>query len=380
MANAIIFEPMKIAVNTRLLLHDKLEGIGWFTHEIFSRLSWEHPEVEWLLLFDRKPHPSYQYGANVKCLVVNPPARHPLLWYIWFEWSLPRIFRREKPDLFISPDGYLSLSATLPQIPVIHDINFEHFPANIPPASRRYYKHFFRKFARKATRIATVSHYSRGDISRSYGVDEQKIDVVYNGAGDFFEPQSEEISAEVRNRISGGAAYFIFIGAFNPRKNIDGMLHAYARYRESGGQCKFVLVGDKMYWRPEFEKLVHQHPYQKDLIFTGRLSGKNLNEVLAAARGLLFVSRFEGFGIPIVEAFQCEVPVITSTETSMPEVAGDAALLCHPDDHPAIAKSMHKLDNAECRRELIRKGRERSREFSWDRSAVQMWEIINKTL
>lgn len=371
--------PMKIAVNTRFLLSQKLEGIGWFTYEVFKRLVQNHPEVEWIFIFDRPYNNDFIFGSNVTPVVISPPARHPFLWYMWFEFSIPRVLKKHKPDLFISTDGYLSLKTKTRSLPVIHDINFEH-SNDLPELTLRYYRHFFPKFAHKGHRIATVSEFSRKDIAQTYKVDLHKIDVVFNGCGDFFHPLPVEEQAEVKAEISGGSPYFIFIGALNPRKNITGMLTAYELYRKNGGAAKFVIVGEKMFRTDSIAEAYQNHSFRQDIYFTGRLEGAGLNRALASSHGLLFVSNFEGFGIPIVEAFKCQVPVITSTTTSMPEVAGDAALLCHPTDYPQIAEAMHKLDNPAVRNDLIARGNKRANLFTWERSAEMMWESIQKTL
>ncbi len=374
-----IFTPMKIAVNTRFLLSQKLEGIGWFTFEVFKRLVQQHPEVEWIFIFDRPYSQDFIFGKNVSPVVIGPQARHPFLWYAWFEFSIPKVLKKHQPDLFISTDGYLSLKSRFKSLPVIHDINFEH-SKDIPSLALRYYRHYFPQFARKGDRVATVSNYSKQDIAKTYGLSPDKIDVVFNGCGDFFHPLIEEEQNEVRKDLSNGKPYFIFIGALNPRKNITGMLEAYSIYKREGGTAKFVIVGEKMFRTDDIAEAYQNHPYREDIIFTGRLEGAGLNRVLASSHGLLFVSNFEGFGIPIVEAFKCKVPVITSTTTSMPEVAGDAALLCDPQDYPQIAKAMHKLDDTSARNDLIAKGTQRANLFTWERSAKMMWESIQKTL
>ncbi|HBF21942.1 MAG TPA: glycosyltransferase family 1 protein [Cryomorphaceae bacterium] len=375
-----IFEAVKIAVNTRLLLPNKLEGIGWFTYEIFKRLAQRHPEVEWIFIFDRPYEPRFIFEKNITPVVIGPPARHPILWYIWFEWSLPRVFQKHKPDLFISTDGYVSLRSKVPDIAVIHDINFEHHPENIPRKARSYFLKYFRRFAHKALRVATVSEYSRKDICATYGITRKKVDVVYNGGGDFFFPIPPAQRKKVRDELSGGSEYFIFIGALNPRKNIDGMLKAYTLYRNQGGRHKFVIVGEKMFWNQTIETIYQNHPFKNDIIFTGRLEGKDLNKVLASAHALLFVSHFEGFGIPIVEAFKCEIPVITASTTSMPEVAGGAALICDPSKLEHIAGAMERINDKELRKDLIEKGKERALIFTWENSADMMWKSIENTL
>ena len=177
---------MRIAVNTRLLLKNRLDGTGWYMYHTLKRLTLAHPEHEFYFIFDRPFGSEFLFSYNITPLFASPPARHPVLWYIWFELVLPQLFSKIKPDLFLSPDGYLSLSTKVPSIPVIHDINFHHRPQDLPFSSRIYYRSMFPRFARKATRIATVSEYSKLDISNSYQIALEKIDVTYNGSHELY--------------------------------------------------------------------------------------------------------------------------------------------------------------------------------------------------
>src|SRR3972149_5919662 len=172
---------MIIAVNTRLLLKDKLEGIGWVTYESLKRIKKKQSEHKFLFLFDRPFSEEFIFSDSILPMVIGPQARHPFLWYWWFEQSLPKIFHKHEPDLFLSPDGFLSLSYSAPagmkqykSIPVIHDLNFEYYPQDIPFIARKYYKKYFPQFAKKATRIATVSEYSKQEISRQYTISPEK--------------------------------------------------------------------------------------------------------------------------------------------------------------------------------------------------------------
>ena len=189
---------MRIAVNTRLLLPGRLEGIGRFTNETLKILVADHPEVEWVFLFDRPFDPQFVFGSNVIPVVVGPQARHPILWTLWFEFMLPRVFKKYKVDFFLSPDGYNSLNASIPSVDVIHDLNFEHNPDDVPGWAGRYLRSHFPKYARAAARVATVSNYSAKDIENTYGVDPDKIDVVYNGVDDWFSPCTDEEATNVR--------------------------------------------------------------------------------------------------------------------------------------------------------------------------------------
>jgi glycosyltransferase involved in cell wall biosynthesis len=218
---------MRIAVNTRLLLKGKLEGIGWFTFETLIRMTQNHPEHEFIFIFDRPFDPDYVFAENVTPVVIGPPARHPLLFYIWFDFQIPKVLKKYKADLFLSPDGYLSLRTKVPQLAVIHDINFVHRPEDLPWLIAKYYNYFFPKFARIAKRIATVSFYSKEDIARSFKIDYDKIDVVYDGINQIFKPLLEKEKTKIRKKYTGGCEYFLFVGALHPRKNVSGLLKAF---------------------------------------------------------------------------------------------------------------------------------------------------------
>ena len=173
---------MRIGVNTRLLLSGKMDGIGWFANETLKRLVLNHPEHDFYFFFDRKYDPCFVFGPNVHPVVLCPQARHPVLWYLFFQISIKRALKRYNIDLFLSPDGYLPLGTDVPTLTVIHDINFEHSKDFLKPSHQRYMTYFFPQFARYSTRIATVSEFSKQDISTVYNIQPEKIDVVYDGA------------------------------------------------------------------------------------------------------------------------------------------------------------------------------------------------------
>lgn len=373
---------MRIAVNTRLLLKDKLEGIGWFMFETLSRITRQHPEHEFIFIFDRKFDERFVFSDNVKPVVIAPQARHPILFYLWFEYSIPHILKKYKADIFVSPDGYLSLSTKVKSLAVMHDLNFEHYPEDIPFDARKHYKYYFPKYARKANRIATVSEYSKADIIRQYGVDENKIDVVFNGANEGFKAVSSEIAESIRQKYTGGNPYFVFVGALHPRKNLVNLFKAFDHFKQADTKgIKLLIVGEKQWWTDEIKQAYENLKYKDDVIFAGRLNINELQKVVASALALTYVSYFEGFGIPIIEAFYAGTPVITSNVTSMPEIAGDAALLIDPFSVDSISGAMLTIVNDnELRKSLIQKGHERAKDFSWQKSADKLWTSIEKLI
>jgi glycosyltransferase involved in cell wall biosynthesis len=368
---------MRIAVNTRLLLPDKLEGIGWFTHESLRRIVLAHPEHQFIFLFDRAYDKRFIYAPNVEPVVVPPPTRHPLLYRIWFEHMLPRVLRRTKADLFISPDGFLSTRAQLPQLAVMHDLNFEHFPEDLPPAYSRYYRTWFPRFAKKARRIVTVSDFSKRDIMARYGVPSGMIDVVYNGVSEVFTPLSDEEKTSASARFTQGTPYFVCVGAMHRRKNLANTLKAFDRVAGEHPTIALLIVGERMFRDKRMEEAWNGMRHKDRVIFAGRLGQKDLRLALGGAVALVYASYFEGFGIPVAEAMRCGVPVVTANATSLPEVAGDAAVYCDPFEPDSIAGGMRRLlaDEAE-RARCIAAGLERAKLYTWDRAAEGLWRSI----
>ncbi|MFW5823253.1 MAG: glycosyltransferase family 4 protein [Tangfeifania sp.] len=373
---------MNIAVNTRLLIEGKLEGIGWFTFETLKRITNNHPEHQFIFIFDRPYNKNYIFSENVTPVVVGPPTRHPVLWYLWFEFQVPRILKKYRADLFLSPDGYLSLNTKVPQIAVIHDVNFVHRPEDLPWLKAKYYNHFFKKFARVARRIATVSCYSKKDIVSSLKVDYDKIDVVYNGINRIFTPTSAENQKKTREKYTGGHHYFLFVGALHPRKNITGLLKAYDAFKSLDKKdIKLVIVGGQMHKTGEMHETYNNMRYKNDVVFTGRVSTPDLHAVLGAAMALTFVPFFEGFGIPVVEAMSAGVPVICSNTTSLPEVGGNAVLYADPVKTEQVTEAMLKIsEDEDLRKSLIEKGFNQKKKFSWDETARLLWISVERAL
>lgn len=370
----------------RFVLPGKLEGIGWYSYETAQRLALNHPEHEFLFLFDRPFDPALiqtlnRQGARVSGHVVSPPARHPFLWYLWFEWALPAALRRLKADAFFSPDGYCSLRSPVPTLMVVHDLAFEHYGNHVPPLVLRFYRHFSPRYARRAEALATVSQATRDDLARRYNLNPARISVVYNGANTLYSPLPPEAAAAARAHYAAGAPFFIYVGSVHPRKNLVRLLQAFDQFAGQDATHALVVAG-RMAWQTGSVKSVwnamkHRHRVH----WVGHLEVEQLRLALGGATALLYPSLFEGFGIPILEAFYAEVPVLTSNCSSMPEVAGKAALLVDPTRVDSIAEGMLRLAcEPELRAALVAQGRQERTRFSWDKTAELTWQALVKIL
>jgi glycosyltransferase involved in cell wall biosynthesis len=374
---------MKIAVNTRLLRKDRMTGIELFTFETFSRIAANHPEHTFYYLFDRPYDLKFITSQNI-VPVVLPFRSHyrALLLRFWFEFVLPRALKKMKPDILIAPDSMMSLSTKVPTYLVVHDIGFEHYPHHLPKAISRYLRKQTRRYVHAAERIGTVSAFSKSDIITHYEISPEKIDVVYNGANVNYAPLSETEKLKVRSLYCGGKPYFLFVGTIHPRKNLANQLRAFSLFRNSSSDIyRFLVVGDHWIWDDDLKDAYETLTCKDDVVFIGRLQAEELGRVVSAAEALMYASLFEGFGIPILEGFYAETPVITSNVSSMPEVAANAALCVDPSNPGAIAEAMLRIANEQGLAEkLIYAGKRRRDEFSWDRTADLLWQSVEKML
>jgi glycosyltransferase involved in cell wall biosynthesis len=370
---------MKIAINTRFLADRNLEGFARFIYEITRRMVDRHPEDQFYFLFDRKRYDkSHIFGTNVKPVVVPPQARHPYLWYIWYEWSSKRALQKIKPDVYLSPDGLNSTHLSFPSVTVIHDIGFEKLDDQLPATVEKYYRKMTPKIVAGSDKVVTVSEFSKKEICQTYSVDTATVEEVHNGFTSNFKPLSQNEKEEIRAEYSEGKPYFLFVGSIHPRKNIERLIGAFEMFKEHSGSPMKLFLAGRWAWKSEgIRKRYEQSPFKNDIVATGYISEKTLSKLMSGARAFCYLSLYEGFGIPILEAMAAGIPVLTSSISSMPEVAGEAALFADPMDEKEMSRQMEKLATNEIlRHQLIDKGFQRINKFDWDRSADQLYHIL----
>ena len=366
---------MNIAINTRNLIHGKMEGFGRYTFELCKRIVNNHPEHTFYFFFDRKYNEQFIFGENVIPVVIDPPARHPILWYVWFELRIGKALKKYKIDIFWSPDGFINLRTEVPQIATIHDINFHVYPKDLPKSVSYYYNRFFPKFSQKAKRILTVSNFSKEELIKYYQIEKSKISVIHNSADEIFKPMDEKDIISTRNEISEGRPYFLFVGSLHPRKNIQRLLDAFAIFASENKEIDLVIVGSPL-WKKN--RILMPFEVQNRIHFTGYLKQEKLAKITGAAYVLSYLPYYEGFGIPMVEAMKCGVPILAANASCLPEIAGDAAVYSDPFDIEDIAKKMSEFSKKEFRETIAKKAMRRANEFSWDKAAKDVWNEIEK--
>ena len=373
---------MIIAVNTRLLKPFQMEGIGVFTHQVLLKLIQRFPEHEFHLIYDHSNFSVIGEHPNVQHHRVFPPARRPWLFDWWFDYSLPRLLRKIKADIFISPDGHGSLRCPCPQLTVIHDLNFVHFPQYLPRKYARYWNRHTPAVVRVSDRIATVSEFSKQDLIHTYSLSADQIDVLCNGYSEGWKPLSENEKTSARNHFANGRRYWVYVGSIHPRKNVQGMLAAFDQFcQQSASDIDLVLVGTPLFENSAAKQWTSGLRNAHRVHWTGRLEGTSLHQAMAGSEGLLLLSHYEGFGIPVVEAFACGVPVLTANNSALEEIGGDVVFYANNHSVEDMAEKMNELAFNEIQREkCVAGGLQRKENYTWDKASEALWESILKTI
>lgn len=357
---------MRIAVNTRHLISDSLEGIGRYTYETVKKLVNSHPEDTFYFYFDRNYDSRWIFADNIVPKVIKPPARHPILFFLWYEILLPIFFKKDKIDVFYSPDGFLSLRSRVPTLVVTHDLAYLHFPEHLPLKHLWYYRYFVPKFLKRADHIIAVSEYTKEDIRKQFNISSSKVSVAYNSLPE------RDIDENVNPRdYTHGSPYFIYIGSLHPRKNITGLIESFNIFKKRyQTRHKLILIG-RFAWRcDKIRKALQNSPYISDILHLQRVPDRQVYSYIKHADGMLYISLFEGFGIPVIEAMKFSVPVICSNVSSLPEVGGDAAIVVNPHDYHDIAEKMFELvENKNLKEELSVRAKLNLQRFDWQHSA-----------
>lgn len=370
-------ETMRIVLDARKL-HDF--GIGTYIRNLVTELGRLDHDGDYVLL--TKPEDAATAaaaGPNFRAVVETSRP-----YSMAEQWRVPMAAARARADLLHEPHYVLPPLTRCRTVVTIHDCIHLRFPEYLPSRAAFAYAHaMIRLAARKADRVLTVSDASKRDILHYTGVAPEKVVVVHNGLDARFATAPDADAMDrVRQRFQLDHPFVLYVGNIKPHKNLERLIAAFASMRADGPEgLKLVVIGDETSKHPGLRQAVHRHRLDKHVRFFGFQPAATLVTFYRLARAFVFPSLYEGFGLPPLEAMANETPVVTSNLSSLPEVAGDAALLVDPYDVASIAEGIRRAVTDEpLRQELIAKGRARAREFSWARAAADTLAVYREVL
>jgi glycosyltransferase involved in cell wall biosynthesis len=368
---------MRIAIDARKL-HDY--GIGTYVRNLVRELARQDGRDTYVLICRRADEPFVRaLGPQFEPLA-EAAGNYSLL----EQFSVPLALARARVDLFHAPHYVVSPLTMCPTVVTIHDCIHLRFPQYLPNRAAHVYARAMMGFAaRRARRILTVSRASKEDIRRYLDVPADKIEVIYNALDErLAAPPTEDDVTRVRERFQLTSPFVLYAGNIKPHKNVDRLIEAFSiLHRRSSSQIKLLIIGDEISKYPNLRRLVHRFQLHQFVRFLGFVPDATLAVLYRLATVFVFPSLYEGFGLPPLEAMASGTPVITSNVSSLPEVVGDAALLIDPMNAGAIADAMARvLGDADLRADLIRRGHQRVKAFSWERSVRRTHDVYAEVL
>ncbi len=352
---------MRIGIDTQSTLGRKT-GIGLYTANLLRALRRVAPQHEYVEL---------SWGRTEE-LRTDQRLR-------WQQWELPRRARAVRPDVLHVPGFDAPLWKPCPVILTVHDLIGLLFPANLPPVSRFYWSRWLPRTIRWADQVIADSEHTRRDLVQLLGIPAERIEVVYLGVDETLRPLKEQAALEaVRQEYGLPPAIILYVGTIEPRKGLDTLIAAYAA---SAAEIPhdLVITGKKGWYTEPLFRQVEALGLGQRVRFTDYVADEDLPGLYNLADLFVYPSRYEGFGLPPLEAMACGVPVVSSNAASLPEVVGNAALLVPPDDAEALAAAIRRvLDDEALQAEMRARGLERAKRFTWEETARRTAEIYER--
>lgn len=360
-------------------------GIGRYVRELVAALA-DNPGPHDYALFVAGARPHQLPAPPAERFMWRSTRVAPRWWArIWHRARLPYAIESITGplDLYHATDFVLPPTRRRTRtILQVHDLSFRRVPETASPRLKAYLDRVVPRSVRRADHILADSQATKDDLSALYGTPEAKIDVLHGGIHARFQPVRDGARlAEVRARYGIDAPYVFAVGTIQPRKNYARVIEALARLRQRDIDLTFVIAGGKGWLEDPIYHALERHGMADRVRFIGYAADDDLPALYSGALLSPFVSLYEGFGLPILEAMACGTPVVTGTRSSLPEVAGDAALLVDPSDTDAITDAIARLvTDSALRDELIQRGYERARRFTWDAAAARLLAIYERIL
>jgi glycosyltransferase involved in cell wall biosynthesis len=372
-----------IALNAHLLMAHtgyRSAGINGYIYHLLRAL----PDVDPGLRYTIFAGPQGDPPTHERVTVRRAPwsTAHPARRIVWEQLVQPAAVMQTQPDLlhalaFVSP-----VLTRTPAVVTVYDLSFVHYPERLPAARRLYLQLLTRWSCQRARRVIAISQSTARDLTATFGIPAEKIDVAVPGVGAEFAPLPESEIAVFRAQKGLPERFLLFLGTLEPRKNLPVLLRAYARLPEAERRAvHLVLAGGRGWMTDDIFATIAQHDLDDTVHLPGYVSGEELPLWYNAAEALVYPSVFEGFGLPVVEALACGTPVVVSNASSLPEAAGDTGYSLPPDDVGAWAEALaHVISDAAWRAEAGQRGIAHAAQFTWTNTAAQTVQSYRRAL
>lgn len=355
-------------------LNSPSTGVGNYTKNLLDGLQYTALGGDTVSLINNR-----DVGAGIFPTIVIPNPFPVLKTYAWYLY-LTKKLQNCNLDVIHNPTQaptYFQLNQKY--VLTVHDITTQVLPESHTNYRVAVYKRLFPKTLKTADKIIAVSNHTKLDLIKYYGVPEENIRVIYEAADSVFRPLSLKEKETVAKRYQLSFPYILYVGTLEPRKNILTLIKAFEMLKEANTDRKLVITGKRGWKCDDIFEYVAAKGLQKDVIFTGYVPNADLPGLYNSADLLAYPSQYEGFGLPPLEAMACGCPVITSNTSSLPEVVGDAGILIDPSSPKSLADAMLWLLNDDItRKDFVRKGLERSKQFSWKKCAEETMQIFRE--
>jgi glycosyltransferase involved in cell wall biosynthesis len=368
---------MRIGIDARLNGY-RDGGISEYTRNLIEGLARLDEENEYVILNAARTQTAtgvLMPAANFNAVSVYTPAHHRIE-----RWALAAEALRLRLEVLHSPDFIPPRFGARRKVITVHDLNFLYYPKFQTPDSLSYYAGQIKAAVRDADHILTVSQASVSDLVNMLDVPIEKISVQVEGVDAAFQPMAAEALDTVRKRLKLPQTYLLFVGTFEPRKNLGGLLDAYAALRHTMNDAPPLVIAGRRGWLYEsiFQK-VTDLGLTKYVRWIEDVASADLPSVYNGATALVLPSFYEGFGLPALEAMACGIPTVVSDRGSLPEVVGECGLLINPDKTDSIVEAMRRiLTDDELRKRSIETGLTRATLFTWERAAEVALSVYQK--
>lgn len=367
---------MRIAINA-LGMKRRLHGVGNYIKNLVWGLSKIDSENEYLI-FGSSENACHLEGLGRNFHIEMAPNR-PALRVIWEQTILPLKLKKERIDLYHGPAFAAPLIKTCAQVVSIHDMSFHLVPEQHSLHTRLYLRVIVPSMLKNSDGMIAVSEHTKSDILCIGGIEGQRVAVIPLGVEERFVPIRDEAQvAKVREKYKLPREFILFVGMIEPRKNLENLVDAYFKTSLSD-RCDLVLAGSLGWGYSGLLQKIEATDNRGSIRLPGYVDDADLPTLYSAATVFAYPSQYEGFGLPVLEAMACEAPVITSSVSSLPEVAGDAAVMVDPDDVDALASNLRSLvEDRGLRERLSRHGRERAKRFTWSNAAQKTLAVYEQ--